>query len=109
MSTLHNIIIRPLSTAKTTQLAQDNKVVFEVQPDASKYQVKAAVETLFKVKVARVNTLLMPSKPKRYGRHQTRRSGFKKAIITLAPGHSIDLFALGESQEEDEIEAGGDE
>lgn len=90
--THHDIILRPVATEKTAGLASKNKVVFRVRKDATKYQIRAAVEALFDVKVTSVNTMVMPGKPKRAGRYMTRTAGFKKAIVTLADGESIALF-----------------
>lgn len=101
MSTAYDIIIRPVMTEKTTALMEsDDKVVFRVARNATKPQIRAAVEQLFGVKVRRVNTMIMPSKPKRVGFNWGRRSAFKKAVVTLAEGEHFDLFAL-EGDEED--------
>ena len=97
MANLNNILLRPVLTEKTAGIMNDEDVtrlVFRVKKDATKPQIREAVESMFGVKVASVNTLRMPGKPKRFGRFQGRRSGFKKAIITLREGESFDLFAL---------------
>lgn len=94
MSRLHQIILRPVSSEKTAGLNAQNKVVFRVLKDASKPEIRQAVEQLFGVKVVSVNTARMPGKPKRFGRQVFQRPGFKKAYVTLAPGEVIDLFAL---------------
>ena len=107
MSRLHQIIIRPILTEKTTQLDEYNKVAFRVAKDASKPEIRNAVETLFGVKVTSVNTARMPGKPKRFGRQIAHRSGYKKAIVTLAEGETLDLFAIDEFDED--IEAEGTE
>ncbi len=90
----YQIIIRPVLTEKSTEMAEaDNKVVFRVDKKSNKHQIRLAVEKLFGVKVVKVNTILVPSKPKRVGRSQGRRSSYKKAVITMAPGQSIDFYA----------------
>jgi len=92
--TIYEILGRPVVTEKTTTQREDeNKIVFRVAKQANKIQIRQAIERLFDVKVLRVNTLVMPSKPKRLGRHLGRRSGYKKAIVTLAEGHSIEFYA----------------
>lgn len=105
MSQLHNILLRPVLTEKSHQMDADNKVVFRVRKDATKHQIRAAVESLFEVNVDAVRTLTMPGKPKRFGRFQAQRSGYKKAVVTLEEGQSIDFYALedavDDSTEED--------
>ena len=103
MASLDNILLRPVLTEKTAGIMNDDDVtrlVFRVKKDATKTQIREAVESTFGVKVASVNTLRMPGKPKRFGRFQGRRSGFKKAIITLREGESFDLFALEDMGED---------
>ena len=111
MSQLHNTIIRPILTEKTTAQMDDlNKVTFKVDRKATKTQVRHAVEELFGVKVVKVNTHVIPGKPKRAGRRFTRTSGYKKATVTLAEGDMIDFFALEEDDfVEDEDGVIGDE
>ena len=94
MSTAYEIIIRPVLTEKTTGLMEDNQYVFRVKRDANKFQIREAVEQLFDVSVASVNTAIIPGKPKRIGRHFGRKSAYKKAIVTLADGEHLDLFAM---------------
>lgn len=103
MSRLHEIILRPIVTEKSTMQADlYNKVTFKVARDATKPQIKSAIEQLFGVKVDRVNTHIIPGKPKRHGRELGRTAGYKKAIVQLAEGESIDFFALeGEGGEGD--------
>jgi large subunit ribosomal protein L23 len=98
--THHDIILRPVMTEKTSRLSRDNKVVFRVNQDANKYQIRAAVEALFDVKVTGVNTIRVPGKTRRAGRRLGRQQGFKKAIITLADGEVISLFQDELSDEE---------
>ena len=88
---LYEILRSPVITEKSTLAGQNNQVVFRVPLDATKPQVKEAVETLFKVKVDAVNTLRQRGKVKRFRGQAGRRSDSKKAIVTLAEGHSIDV------------------
>lgn len=85
------VVRRPVITEKTTLLGEHNQVAFLVALDACKPEIKAAVEDLFKVKVKAVNTLTVKGKAKRTRGRPGRRSDVKKAIITLAEGHSIDV------------------
>ena len=86
------ILIRPLMTEKSMrQKEEQNTVAFRVRPDANKVEIRAAVETVFNVKVMSVRTASFEGKLKRMGRHEGRRPSFKKAIVKLAPGHKIDL------------------
>lgn len=94
MKNAYEIIIRPAMTEKTTGMAEDDKYAFRVRRDATKNQIRSAVEALFGVDVIQVNTMNMPSKPKRVGMSRGRRSGWKKAIVTVAEDQAIDLFAL---------------
>lgn len=90
---LYNIIGRPVVTEKTTvQRDQDNKFVFRVSQGSNKIQIRQAVESLFGVSVLDVHTTRMPGKPKRRGKISGRRSGYKKAIVTLAAGNSIEFY-----------------
>jgi len=104
MSNAYDILIRPVVTEKTTSLMdEDNKIVFRVRREATKTQIRDAVQKLFGVQVASVNTMVMPSKPKRIGRWTGRRSGFKKAVVTLREGEMLDLFALEGGEEAGEV------
>ena len=87
----YDTILSPVITEKATLLSEHNKVVFLVAVDASKDEIAAAVEELFKVKVVKVNTLNVKGKTKRFRGHLGRRSDVKKAIVTLAEGQSIDV------------------
>ena len=78
-------------TEKATLLSEQGKVVFRVADDATKDEIAAAVEELFKVKVTKVNTLVTKGKTKRFRGRPGRRSDVKKAIVTLAEGQSIDI------------------
>ena len=87
----YDVIKAPLITEKGSVVAEHNQVVFKVSADATKPQIKAAVEKLFDVKVKSVNTLVQKGKTKRFKGVLGRRSDVKKAIVTLAEGHSIDI------------------
>jgi large subunit ribosomal protein L23 len=81
----------PIITEKSTLLSEFNQVSFRVPMDASKPEIKAAVEDLFKVNVKAVNTLISKGKTKKFRGHSGKRIDTKKAIITLAEGQSIDI------------------
>lgn len=89
---LPDLIRRPLVTEKATFLLEQNKYTFEVVNQATKPQIKAAIEELFDVKVVSVNTYNPPHKQRRVGRFTGNRPQYKRAIVTLAPGDSITLF-----------------
>jgi len=89
----YEVIRRPVLTEKTDILGeQNNQYAFEVMKDANKAQIKDAVETIFGVDVVAVRTMIMPGKPRRWGRHVSKTSSWKKALVTLADGQRIDLF-----------------
>ncbi len=89
-----DIIIRPLITEKSNIHKElFNKVSFVVRRDANRIQIKKAVENIFKVKVARVNTVIVRGKVRRYGRYTGKRASYKKAIVTLEKGYNIDLLS----------------
>jgi large subunit ribosomal protein L23 len=88
------VIRRPIVlTEKSNRLREQNQVVFEVARDANKIEIRNAVEKLFNVKVADVNTLVMRGKDRRMGRGYAKMQNWKKAMVTLKEGHSIDFFA----------------
>jgi len=87
----YDVVLAPHITEKSTLLSEQNAVVFKVAGDATKPQIKAAVEALFSVKVTGVNTLTAKGKTKRWKGQPYRRSDVKKAIVTLADGQSIDV------------------
>jgi large subunit ribosomal protein L23 len=88
-----DIIKRPIITEGTSEMMNDKKYVFEVELRANKTEIKLAIEEIFKVKVVKVNTLRMPAKPKRYGRHSGYTSEWKKAIVTLsADSKELEFF-----------------
>jgi len=86
MKNPRDVIKRPVITERTSEFINDLKYVFEVDMKSNKTEIKQAVEQIFKVKVASVNTMRVPAKPKRYGRHSGYTSEWKKAIVQLAPG-----------------------
>ncbi len=86
-----DIVLSPHITEKSTMLSEANAVVFKVASDASKPQIKAAVEALFDVKVVGVNTMIAKGKSKRWKGKPYQRSDFKKAVVRLAEGQSIDI------------------
>ncbi|MDB9703792.1 50S ribosomal protein L23 [Rhodospirillales bacterium] len=88
---IFELIRRPLVTEKTTLMSEYNQVAFEVPLDANKHEIKTAVQELFKVKVTAVNTLRQKGKTKRFRGQPGRRSDYKKAVVTLAEGDSIDV------------------
>ncbi|MSO43806.1 MAG: 50S ribosomal protein L23 [Thermoleophilia bacterium] len=86
-------IIRPVVSEKSYRLVHaHNQYTFRVQDDAHKVEIRQAVEELFDVTVTDVRTVTVQSKPKRRGRTAGRRPGWKKAIVELQPGDSIDIF-----------------
>ena len=87
----YDAILAPVITEKATLLSEQNKVVFRVAMDATKEEIAAAVEELFKVKVTKVNTLIQKGKTKRFRGRPGQRSDIKKAIVTLQEGQSIDI------------------
>ena len=93
----YDIIIRPIVTEKAlTQLneGKGKKYVFEVRLDAKKPDIKRAVEEIFGVRVAKVNTMIVKPKPKRLGRFLGRTKRWKKAIVTLKPGEVIEKLEV---------------
>ena len=88
---MYDLILGPVITEKSTQGAEHNQVTFRVRQDATKPEVKAAVEGLFGVKVKAVNTLNRKGKVKRFRGRPGKRADVKKAIVTLEEGHSIDV------------------
>jgi large subunit ribosomal protein L23 len=96
MTTLYDVLVRPIVTEKSAyQGAALGQYVFEVAESATKAQIKEAVEVLFDVAVIKVNVLRIPPKRSRRLRNRrllVRNSGYKKAVVTLAPGDTIDVF-----------------
>jgi large subunit ribosomal protein L23 len=93
---LYDVLRRPVITeASSALMEKHNQYVFEVHVDANKPQIRQAVETIFDVKVVKVNTMIMPAKRGMRGRHEYRRSReWKKAIVTLQAGDKIEIFEV---------------
>ncbi|MCC7260202.1 MAG: 50S ribosomal protein L23 [Alphaproteobacteria bacterium] len=89
----YDVLLRPVITEKSTMGGSLNKVTFRVRGDADKNEIKRAVESIFGVQVRKVNTLNVEGKNKRFRGIEGKRSDFKKAVVTLAEGQSIDLAA----------------
>ena len=87
----YDVIVAPVITEKATMASEANQVIFKVRKDATKPEIKAAVEHLFDVKVAAINTLIRKGKRKMFKGTRGVQSGVKKAIVTLAEGHKIDV------------------
>ena len=87
----YDVVLAPHITEKSTMLSEHNAVVFKVASGASKPEIKEAVEALFNVKVTGVNTAVAKGKSKRWKGKPYQRSDFKKAIVTLAEGQTIDV------------------
>ena len=87
----YDVILSPVITEKATMLSEHNKVIFHVAPKATKTEIKSAVEQLFKVKVTTVNTIVRKGKIKVFKGRKALLSDTKRAIVTLAEGHSIDV------------------
>jgi large subunit ribosomal protein L23 len=93
MKNPRDIIKRPVITESTSEMMAEKKYTFEVDIRANKTEIKQAIEQIFKVKVVKVNTLRMPAKPKRYGRHEGYTSEWKKAIVSLsADSKELEFF-----------------
>lgn len=89
---IYQVLKRPVITEKNTDLMEQNKYVFEIEKKANKAQVKAAVEKAFDVTVIGVNVITVPSRPRGFGRLRGHKSAWKKAIVTLKEGDSIEIF-----------------
>lgn len=92
MTDIHDLLQRPLYTEKGLNLKEkENKIIFKVKRNANKSQIKKAVEQIFKVKVADVNTINVLGKKKRQGKFSGKTSDWKKAIVTLKKGEKLEL------------------
>ncbi len=90
---IYQVLKRPLITEKSTEEKdKSNKLFFEVDRRANKIEIKKAVEQIFKVNVLDVATANVKGKPKRVGRHLTKRPDWKKAIVTIKPGQRVEFF-----------------
>ena len=92
MPSLHDTIVRPVMTEKSSARLGEGEYTFEVHPNATKPEIKKAVETLFDVTVASVRTMIQPSRRKSMGRSVGRVPRWKKAVVTLAAGETIEMF-----------------
>jgi large subunit ribosomal protein L23 len=88
---IYDVILSPVVTEKSTRGSEHNQVTFRVPLSATKPQIKQAVETLFRVQVTKVNTLIAEGKTKRFRGRPGKRSDTKKAMVTLAEGQTIDV------------------
>lgn len=87
----YDVIVSPVITEKATLASEANQVIFKVKPDATKTEIKNAIETLFKVKVKSVNTIVRKGKLKAFRGVKAVLSDTKRAVVTLESGHSIDV------------------
>ena len=94
MKSLHDVIIKPLILTEKGEILKEeqNKIFFKVAMKANKIEVKQAVERLFDVKVVDVNTMIVRGKPGRVGRRIAKRPNWKKAVVTLREGDTIEFF-----------------
>lgn len=92
-SQAYRIIKRPIVTEKSTDLVSLNQYAFEVTDSANKPEVKKAIQDLYGVSVVRVNIVQVPGKTRRLGQHEGWHAGYKKALVTLAQGESIEIIA----------------
>ena len=88
-----DVLLGPIVTEKATSLSEHGQIVFKVRIDATKVQIRRAVERLFDVKVTKVNTIRVTGKTKLFRQTLGRRSNYKKAVVTLAEGQNIDYLA----------------
>ena len=91
MNKNYDIIYAPVITEKSALLANENKYVFKVSPKANKTEIKQAIESIFKVKVVSINTLKKKKKKRRVGKYTGMTNKYKKAIVKLAEGNSINF------------------
>ena len=94
MKSMYDIIIKPIITEKSAQLVENLQYTFEVAKDANKVEIKNAIEKIFNVKVVAIRTINVHRKAKRMQRYQGFKPAYKKAIVRLAPGQTIDAFEL---------------
>jgi len=86
------VVLKPIVSEKSYEGTTRGSYTFKVHPDAQKTQIRQAVEQLFDVKVERVNVIKVAAKPKRRGLHRGTRPGWKKAVVQLRPGDTIEIF-----------------
>lgn len=92
MSNHRSVIRKPIVTEKASILREGNTYAFQVDSASNKVQIRQAIESIFKVNVEAVRTVSVPSKPRRQGIHAGKRSGYKKAYVTLRAGDTIDAL-----------------
>lgn len=92
MKLARDIIVKPVVTERSVDLMAENKYCFKVAKNANKIEIKHAVEEIFKVRVVDVHTMNVKGKKKRVGRHVGMTTGYKKAIVKLAEGDTIEIF-----------------
>jgi large subunit ribosomal protein L23 len=89
----HDVILRPIISEKSYDLMEQNRYTFEVAKSACKEEIAAAVEEIFGVQVAKVNTMNVSGKPRRVRYNKGLSRSWKKAVVTVKPGQTIDVFA----------------
>lgn len=94
MKNEYEIIVRPLITEKTSKLIEERKYTFEVAKGVNKIEVKEAIEKIFDVKVTAVNIINVRKKARKVGKYEGLRPAVRKAIVTLAEGHKLDVFEV---------------
>ena len=94
MKSIYDVIIRPIITEKSSSLVENLQYTFEVDRRANKSEIKEAVEKIFNVNVVEVRTINVHRKAKRMQRYDGYKAGYKKAIVRLAAGQSIDAFEI---------------
>lgn len=94
MKSVYDVIRKPIITEKSSKLAENLQYTFEVDPSANKVEIKKAIEAIFNVKVVAVKTVNVSRKAKRMQRFEGFKPGYKKAIVRLAAGQTIDAFEI---------------
>lgn len=92
MKNVYDIVLKPVITEKTVSMMEDRKYTFKVDKNANKFEIKNAIQEIFKVKVEKVATMNVKGKKKRMGRSEGRTASWKKAIVTLKEGQQIEVF-----------------
>lgn len=94
MKSIYDIIVRPIITEKSSGLVEKLQYTFEVNPKATKTEIKEAIEKIFKVNVVEIRTINVHRKPKRMQRFEGFKPAYKKAIVRLMPGQTIAAFEV---------------
>ena len=94
MKSMYDVIKRPIITEKSSNLVENLQYTFEVDPKATKTEIKDAIEKIFKVKVVEIRTINVHRKAKRMQRYEGFKPAYKKAIVRLAAGQTIDVFEI---------------